>query len=599
MIKHEAACLETAYRDAGCGQIGATWTEREVLVSGWVHRRRDLGSLFFVDLRDRTGLLQLSLGPGWTDAAGIALATELNPEDVVKATGIVARRPEPNPEMPTGEIEIRVSSLERVTVADPLPILVYQPPDEELPSEELRLRHRVLDLRRPEMQRNLRLRHAVTNAVRMSLGEQGFVEVETPLLTRQTPEGARDYLVPSRIHRGSFYALPQSPQLYKQLLMCAGFDRYFQIAKCLRDEDLRADRQPEFTQIDVEMAFVDRDDVFRAAERMFERIWADAAGRSVGTPFKRMAHAEAMERFGTDKPDLRIPSEIRDFTAALTGIGFGIFDGAAKSGGRVRGLVVKGGATSLSRSRIAHYDGLARGAGAKGALWLKRSRDGWSGPPAKVVGDEVSAALEAEFGIEEGDLLFLVAGLDAETSPALDQLRRGSATELGQLDENGEEWLWVTDFPLFHEDPETGLPAPSHHAFTMPSDLDTERMREDPLSVEAAAYDIVYNGIEFASGSIRCHLPDVQRVILEAMGLEPEEVEARFGFLLEAFRYGVPPHGGFAAGVDRVVAELTGASSIRDVIAFPKTATARGLMERSPSTVDPLELEAVGIAVRP
>jgi len=583
-------------RDAGCGQVEASWSGREVRVIGWVHRRRDLGGLFFVDLRDRTGLLQLSFGPDWSDAASLRLVAELNPEDVVQATGVVAPRPEPNPDMLTGEIEIRVSSLRRVSVSDPLPILVYQPPDEELPSEELRLKHRILDLRRPGMQRNLRLRHVATNAVRASLTEQGFVEIETPLLTRQTPEGARDYLVPSRVHRGRFFALPQSPQLYKQLLMCGGFDRYFQIAKCLRDEDLRADRQPEFTQIDVEMAFVEQDDVFRAAEKMFARIWRDGLERDLPVPFRRLPHAEAMERYGTDKPDLRIPWEIRDFTDALTGIGFGIFDGAARAGGRVRGLVVPGGA-ALSRSRIAHYDKLAQEAGAKGALWLKRTADGWSGPPAKVVGEEVARALEAGFGVGEGDLVFFVAGRDAESSPALDRLRRAAARELGALDESGEEWLWITEFPLYERDPDTGLPVPAQHAFTMPADPDPERLREDPLSVNAVAYDIVYNGIEFASGSIRCHLPEVQRAILEATGLTPEEVEARFGFLLEAFRYGVPPHGGFAVGMDRVVAEMAGCASIRDVIAFPKTAAARGLLERSPSSVTPAELEELGISV--
>ncbi|WP_420447335.1 aspartate--tRNA ligase [Candidatus Palauibacter sp.] len=583
-------------RDAGCGQIEASWSGREVSVIGWVHRRRDLGGLFFVDLRDRTGLLQLSFGPEWSDAAALELVTALNPEDVVQATGVVAPRPEANPDMLTGEIEIRVSSFGRVSVSDPLPILVYQPPDEDLPSDELRLRHRILDLRRPEMQRNLRLRHVATNAVRASLGEQGFIEIETPLLTRQTPEGARDYLVPSRVHQGQFFALPQSPQLYKQLLMCGGFDRYFQIARCLRDEDLRADRQPEFTQIDVEMAFVEQDDVFRAAEKMFARIWQDGLERDLDTPFRRLPHAQALERYGTDKPDLRIPWEIRDFTDALTGIGFGIFDGAERAGGRVRGLVVPGGG-ALSRSRIAHYDKLAQEAGARGALWLKRTADGWSGPPAKVVGEEVAGTLEAEFGVREGDLVFFVAGRDAESSPALDRLRRAAARELGAVDESGEGWLWITEFPLYEQDPDTGLPVPAQHAFTMPADPDPERLRDDPLSVNAIAYDIVYNGIEFASGSIRCHLPEVQRVILEATGLTPEEVEARFGFLLEAFRYGVPPHGGFAVGMDRVVAEMAGSASIRDVIAFPKTAAARGLLERSPSSVTPAELEELGISV--
>ncbi|MCG8470032.1 MAG: aspartate--tRNA ligase, partial [Gemmatimonadetes bacterium] len=531
-------------------------------------------------------------------AEALALVTELNPEDVVQARGVVARRPEPNPDMLTGEIEVRVTELERISVSDPLPILVYQPPEEDLPSEELRLQHRILDLRRPEMQYNLRLRHAATNAIRASLTEQGFCEIETPLLTRQTPEGARDYLVPSRVHKGQFFALPQSPQLYKQLLMCAGFDRYFQIAKCLRDEDLRADRQPEFTQIDVEMAFVKQEDVFEAAEAMFRHVWRACLGEELGTPWERLPHARAMERFGTDKPDLRIPWQIQDFTEAVTGIGFGIFDGAKAAGGRVRGLVVKGGA-SLSRSRIDAYDALARETGAKGALWLKRSSDAWSGPPAKVVVDDVAARLETEFGVEPDDLVFFVAGEDDETSPALDLLRRTAARELDAIATDEAHWLWINEFPLYERDRETGLPVPAQHAFTMPSNPDPERIREDPLSVTADAYDIVHNGIEFASGSIRCHLPEVQRVILEATGLSPDEVEARFGFLLEAFRYGVPPHGGFAVGLDRVIAVMAGTPSMRDVIAFPKTAAARGLLEGSPSVVAPSELDELGIRVEP
>lgn len=589
--------LKTRYRDAGCGEFDGTWAGREALVSGWVHRRRDLGGLFFVDMRDRTGLLQLSFGD-WSDDATLQLVTDLNPEDVVQARGVVGGRPVEavNPDMSTGEIELRVTHLERISVSDPLPILVYQPPEEELPSEELRLQHRVLDLRRPEMQHNLRLRHAVTSATRAALTEQGFLEVETPLLTRQTPEGARDYIVPSRVHRGQFYALPQSPQLYKQLLVTGGCDRYFQIAKCLRDEDLRADRQPEFTQIDIEMAFVEQDDVFEMAERMFARIWSDAASEALETPFTRLPHAEAMERFGSDKPDLRIPWELVDLTPVLTGIGFGIFDGAASAGGRVRGFVAKGGAT-LSRSRVDHYNQRAQDAGAKGALWLKRTDEGWAGQPSKVVGEEVAAELESVTGVEPGDIIFMVAGRDHESSPALDLLRREVAAELGAVRTDGREWLWITEFPLFEMDHETGAVHPAQHAFTMPADPNVEQIRDDPMSVTARAYDVVYNGMEFGSGSIRCHYPDVQRAILAATGLTDEEIESRFGFLLEAFRYGVPPHGGVAFGLDRLVAVMVGSSSIRDVIAFPKTAAARGLAEGSPSTVAAGELADLGITI--
>jgi len=448
------------------------------------------------------------------------------------------------------------------------------------------------------MQRNLRLRHVVTNATRASMTEQGFVEVETPLLTRQTPEGARDYIVPSRVHPGRFFALPQSPQLYKQLLMVAGFDRYFQIARCLRDEDLRADRQPEFTQIDVEMSFVEQDDVFAAAERMFRRIWSDGLGEDLEVPFERLPHREALERFGTDKPDLRIDWEIVDLTSVLTDIGFGIFDGARAAGGRVRGFVARGGA-ALSRSHIEYYNDRARDAGAAGALWLKRTEEGWAGPPAKVVGEEVAAELEGRTGIGAGDLLFIVAGPDTQSSAALDSLRREAAAELDAVDRARHRWVWVMEFPLFEPDPETGELSPAQHPFTMPVTPNADAIRDDPLSVRARAYDIVLDGMEFASGSIRCHLPDVQRAILGAMGLPDAQIEARFGFLLEAFRYGVPPHGGFAVGLDRVVAVMAGTSSIRDVIAFPKTAAARGLLEGSPSVVDPAELAELGISIDP
>lgn len=584
-------------RDTGCGLVAVDRVGAGIRLTGWVHRRRDLGGVRFVDLRDRSGLVQLCFGPDWSNADVIEAARALNPEDVIAVRGIVRRRPDDavNPNMTTGEVEVQVEALERLGRSDPLPILVAVPPEEELPSEELRLRHRVLDLRRPDMIRNFEIRHRAVAAARASLGEAGFMEVETPLLTRRTPEGARDYLVPSRIHDGKFYALPQSPQLYKQLLMVAGFDRYFQIVKCLRDEDLRADRQPEFTQVDAEMSFVDEEDVFGVCERMVARMFRDALGQEVPIPFRRMTHAEAMEAYGTDKPDLRVPWKIADATDLLTGIGFGIFDGAAAVGGRIRGIRVPGG-SALSRARLEAANETARANGAKGALWLKRRDDGWSGPPAKFVDAAVGARLEGELGVEPEDLLVLVAGPDEETSPALDALRRGLATELDAATDT-HEWLWVTDFPLFDRDPETGDPAASHHPFTAPAAATAEELLADPFSVVSRAYDLVINGTELLSGSIRCHDSEIQRAILTVLGLAPEEIDARFGFLLEAFRYGVPPHGGFALGLDRLVAIMVGAGSIREVIAFPKTAAARGLMEGSPSPVEPSELVELGIQV--
>ncbi|NNK49649.1 MAG: aspartate--tRNA ligase [Gemmatimonadetes bacterium] len=585
----------THYRDVPCGLIDASWAGRSVHVAGWVHRRRDKGGVKFVLLRDRTGLVQLAFEPERTPADVIAAAGALNPEDVLWIRGDIEARPPGavNPDMATGEVEIRVREMTVLASSDPLPILVAIPPEEDLPSEELRLRHRVLDLRRAELQRNFVTRHLATNGARASLSQQGFLEVETPFLTRRTPEGARDYLVPSRIHHGEFYALPQSPQLYKQLLMAAGFDRYFQVARCLRDEDLRADRQPEFTQIDVEMAFVAEDDVFAVCERMLFDMFASTLDREIPVPFPRMTWAEAVESYGTDKPDLRIDWRIRDFSQALGGRGFGIVDGAIEAGGRVRGIVVPGGA-ALSRSRLDAINETARRSGAKGALWMKVTEDGFTGPAARAVDDEAGSILRSDFGVEPGDLVLMIAGPDSESSPALDVLRRELATELGASSE-GEEWVWVTDFPLFEADPETGEPAASHHPFTMPVDVTPEELLADPFSVRSRAYDLVLNGTELASGSIRCHEPALQRAILEALGMTAEQVDARFGFLLEAFRYGVPPHGGFALGLDRLVALMVGVSSLRDVIAFPKTTAARGLMEGAPSAVDNELLADLGI----
>ncbi len=586
----------TSLRDVRCGELRADHEGREVRLAGWVHRRRDLGGLIFVDLRDRAGLVQLSFGPEWSGEEALALAEELSAEDVLRVRGRVAARPEEavNPEMDTGAVEVHVLEARRLSAADPLPILVAQPPSEELPSEELRLEHRYLDLRRPEMQRSLMVRHRALAAARRSLEASGFVEVETPFLTRRTPEGARDFLVPSRMHPGEVYALPQSPQIYKQILMTSGLDRYYQVARCLRDEDLRADRQPEFTQIDAEMSFVGESDVKAVCEEMLAEMWTVAGAPRPETPFPVLTHEEALERYGTDKPDLRIPWEIRDLSEVLTGIGFRIFDGAVEAGGRVRGLRVPGGA-ELSRSRLDELDGLALDRGAKGVLWLKLEANGWSGgAAAAAVEDGAAGALRAAADLEEGDLLLLVAGPDGETGPALDALRRRCAELLDAVGEDGR-FAWITDFPLFHRDPETGAPVPSHHPFTMPATDDPEEILERPLEVGSEAYDVVYDGTEICSGSIRCHRPDLQRAVFSVLGLEPEEMDEKFGFLLRAFRYGVPPHGGFAVGVDRVVALMVGAESIRDVIAFPKTAAGRGLMERAPSPADPDELAELGL----
>jgi aspartyl-tRNA synthetase len=567
-----------------------------VRLAGWVHRRRDLGGLLFVDLRDRSGLVQLAFGEDWTEPDALELAHGLGPEDVVRVEGEVEPRPEEalNPDMATGEIEVHVRRLERLSAADPLPILVAVPPEESLPSEELRLRHRYLDLRRPGMARHFEARHRAVAGARAALDAEGFLEVETPLLTRRTPEGARDYVVPSRLHHGEFYALPQSPQLYKQLLMVSGFDRYYQVARCLRDEDLRADRQPEFSQIDVEMSFVGVDDVLGVGERMLAGMWREGVGLELELPFPRMTHDEAMESYGTDKPDLRIPWRLEDFTETLVGTGFRVVDGAVEAGGRVRGLVAKGG-SRLSRSEVDRLAARATEHGAGGLLWLKSGEDGWSGPMARFIDEERGRRLAAEHGVEVGDLVLLVVGGDAETCRPLDAVRRAAGEALDAVNRNEHRWLWVTDFPLFERDPETGRPAAAHHPFTLPATDDPARIREEPFSVKASAYDVVYNGAELCSGSIRCHDPVLQRAILATLGLGSEEIEERFGFLLEAFRYGVPPHGGYALGVDRTVMLMLGADSIREVIAFPKTTAARGLMEGAPSPLAPGELEEFGL----
>ncbi|MEE8447163.1 MAG: aspartate--tRNA ligase [Gemmatimonadota bacterium] len=588
--------LATAWRDARCGELSELWLDRRVRLAGWVHRVRDLGGVLFIDLRDRAGRVQLAFGSDWCEAETLAQARELGSEDVIQVEGEVVRRPPEalNPDLPTGGVEVHVDRLNVISRSAPLPILVAGLTEDTLPSEELRLRHRVLDLRRPEMIHNFEVRHAAVAAAREALSEEGFIEVETPLLTRRTPEGARDYLVPSRVNPGEFYALPQSPQLYKQLLMVAGYDRYFQLARCLRDEDLRADRQPEFTQIDVEMAFVGVDDVLGVCERMLKRMWSRAAGVELELPFPRLSYGEALERYGTDKPDLRIPWKLVDLTGLLSGIGFGIFDRVVEDGGRVRGFVARGGA-ALSRGEIATLDELARKGGAKGAMWVKARAEGWSGPLAKYVDGEVGSALHSEHGMEEGDLLLMVAGPDPETGRALDALRREAAARLGAVEEGAHRWLWVVDFPLFEAGAGSGPPIAVHHPFTMPVEPEPERIRESPLEIIAHAYDVVYNGVELASGSIRCHDPEIQRAILEVLGFTREEAEDRFGFLLEAFRYGAPPHGGYALGLDRTIAMMVGAPSIRDVIAFPKTTTARGLMEGTPSRVEPDDLAGLHI----
>ena len=571
--------------------------------------------------------------PDWTPEAALERAHRLSAESVIAVEGEVVRRPEgqANEELATGEVEVHVTSLEVLTEAETPPIPVYQVPGEEAPAEELRLRYRYLDLRRDSLRRALGVRHRALQAVRRHLTAEGFWEIDTPMLTRRTPEGARDYLVPSRVHPGEFYALPQSPQIYKQLLMVSGMDRYFQIAKCLRDEDLRADRQPEFTQIDAELSFVDEDDVLGVGERTMAALWEEVLGVELETPFARLTYAEAMERYGTDKPDLRFGMEFVDVTDVLRETGFRLFSGTRESGDRIKGVVARGGADRLSRKELDALNDVARKAGAPGCLWVKRAEDGWSGQFAKFLDDDVGARLQEAAGIEPGDVFVVVIGsfwmrprvaeshggaTDAElvhgAEGALDALRRHLGDVLGLRDPSHHAWAWIVDFPLFEWDVEANRLVAAHHPFTMPHPDDVSALEEatadGPAGGDAArglfdafirsrAYDAVYNGHEMASGSIRIHDPSLQRTVFRALGIGEEEAQQKFGFLLEAFRYGAPPHGGFAFGFDRLVMLLTGVPSLRDVIAFPKTTAARALFEGAPAPVDERELDDLGIAV--
>ncbi|MBH16576.1 MAG: aspartate--tRNA ligase [Gemmatimonadetes bacterium] len=582
----------TGFRSQMVGGLCATDKGREVQLVGWVHRRRDLGSMVFLDIRDRTGLIQVSLGPDWTDETSLQLAHELGAEDVVSVKGLVSLRPNEmkNVDMKTGEIEIQAVKLGRFSRADTPVIPVFQSSQDELPSEELRLQHRVLDLRRRDLQSNLSLRHRLALECRNYMDDLGFIEIETPILTKPTPEGARDYLVPSRIHHGEFYALPQSPQIYKQLCMAAGFDRYFQIARCFRDEDLRADRQPEFTQIDIEASFVTPDDIMKWVEGLMVALASHFKDVEARIPFDIITFADAMERFGTDRPDLRHSVEIQDWTDTLEDCGSNILKSAVIEGGRIRGISVKGG-SRLSRKKLDHLQKEVRKTGAAGVLWVKRTSEGESGPLSSHLDDESYGAI----GLDQGDLALVAAGPDPVTSLALSTARSFVVQELELEQEKPHAWLWVVDFPIFGME-SNGEFVANHHPFVMPVEEDAGFMEENPECVRGLAYDLVYNGVEFGSGSIRNHDPDVQRKILKILGLSDGEIDEKFGFLLKSLASGTPPHGGIALGVDRIVAEFVGADSLRDVIAFPKTTAARGLLEGSPILLQDENLAELGLA---
>ena len=580
------------YRDSWCGQVLGDRVDAEVRVAGWVHRRRDHGGLIFIDLRDRTGIVQLVFNPDTSGAQLIELAHKLRAEDVLSAAGTVVRRSEEtvNPELPTGEVELKVTAAELLADAETPPFQVEGFSGEV--GEDARLRYRYLDLRREQMREALMLRHRVVAAMRAFLDGEGFVDVETPVLTRSTPEGARDFLVPSRLQAGSFYALPQSPQLFKQLLMVAGIERYYQVARCFRDEATRADRQPEFTQLDVEMSFVDGEDVIAVNERLLAHVFERVGGPEIELPMQRMGYDEAMDRFGTDRPDLRFGLELVDLGEALGETEFKVFRSVLESGGSIRGL--NAGRRELPRSELDGLISRAQELGAKGLVWAFREGEGWRSPTAKFLSPAELAELNRRLGAEQGDLLLLVADGRPVTDAVLGQMRIDLAERFGLIDENDHRLLWVVDWPLMEWNAGERRWDALHHPFTAPSG---EFDPENPGAARAQAYDVVWNGQELGGGSIRINRAEVQQQVFAALGIDAETAAARFGFLLEALRYGAPPHGGIAYGVDRIVQRLCGAETIRDVIAFPKTASGFDLLTGAPAPVEDLQLRELGIAV--
>jgi aspartyl-tRNA synthetase len=579
-----------------CGELRAVHAGSTVTLTGWVDSRRDLGGVIFVRLRDRYGMTQVVFNPQ-KNAAAHAAASELRSEYVVSVTGLVERRPAEavNAVMPTGEVDLVASALTILNRADTPP---FEIADDVEANEDLRLKYRYLDLRRPLLQQNLLFRHRLYQVVHRYFDELGFIEVETPVLMKSTPEGARDYLVPSRVHPGKFYALPQSPQTYKQILMVAGYDRYVQIVKCFRDEDLRADRQPEFTQIDMEMSFAGEEDVFEVVEGFMRRLFRELKQHELPSRIPRLTYREAMVRYGSDKPDTRFALEIATLNDVLRGCGFNVFADTIAGGGVVAGFAVPG-AAAMSRSQIDALTGAAKSLGAGGLAFARVTAAGVESSLEKVLGKELLAACAAAAGAKAGDLLLVVSGPDPKTYTVLGGLRLEVARRLNLVDESAFNLLWVTDFPLFEYSEEEKRHVSMHHPFTSPRPEDLAFLDSDPGRVRARAYDLVLNGSEIAGGSIRIHDAPLQQRVFGLLGIGPEEAQRKFGFLLGAFRYGAPPHGGIAFGVDRLVMLLTGMKSIRDVIAFPKTASATSLMDDSPSDVDDAQLRELHIRTTP
>jgi aspartyl-tRNA synthetase len=574
------------------GEVTEAAIGEKVTLKGWVQKRRDLGGVIFIDLRDRSGVVQVVFNPD-ISAEALATAEKIRNEYVLDIQGTVIKRDEANfnPNVTTGTVEVQAENVTILNEAKTPPFIIDERTDV---SEDIRLKYRYLDLRRPAMFETLKMRNQTTKAIRDYLDGEGFLDIETPILTKSTPEGARDYLVPSRVHEGEFYALPQSPQIFKQLLMVSGFERYYQIARCFRDEDLRADRQPEFTQIDIETSFMSQEDIIKTAENMMAKVMKDVKGLDVTLPFPRMTYNEAMSRYGSDKPDTRFGMELKDVSEIVKDSDFKVFTGAVASGGQVKAIVVKDGNADYSRKDI---DGLAEFAaiyGAKGLAWLKVEEDGVKGPIAKFFAEnqeQLVSALEAEVG----DLILFVADKKGIVADALGALRIKLGKERGLIDQSKFNFLWVTDWPLFEYDEEEGRYYAAHHPFTMPFREDMDKLESDPASVRAQAYDLVLNGYELGGGSLRIFERHVQEKMFKVLGFSEEEANAQFGFLMDAFEYGTPPHGGIALGLDRMVMLLAGRTNLRDTIAFPKTASASDLLVDAPSTVSDKQLAELNL----
>ncbi|UNB47255.1 aspartate--tRNA ligase [Staphylococcus coagulans] len=584
-------------RTTYCGLVTEAYLGQEITLKGWVHNRRDLGGLIFVDVRDREGYVQVVFNPDFSEEA-LKVAERIRSEYVVEITGTVTKRnPETvNPKIKTGQIEVQAKSIEIINQSETPPFSINE--DNINVDENIRLKYRYLDLRREKLAQTFKMRHQITKSIRTFLDDQGFYDVETPVLTKSTPEGARDYLVPSRVHEGEFYALPQSPQLFKQLLMISGFDKYYQIVKCFRDEDLRADRQPEFTQIDIEMSFVEQEDVIQLGEAMAKKVVSDVKQVTLTDAFPRMTYAEAMERYGTDKPDTRFGMELIDVSELGEVMDFKVFKGAVESGGQVKAIIVENGAKDYTRKDIDGLTEFVNIYGAKGLAWVKVVEDGLSGPIARFFEAEHVEKLQSLTNAKDGDLVLFVADTKDVVAQSLGALRNKLGKERGLIDPEKLNFLWVTDWPLLEYDEEARRYVAAHHPFTSPKVEDIELLESAPEKAQAQAYDLVLNGYELGGGSIRIHNGELQQKMFKALGFSDEAAQEQFGFLLDAFKYGAPPHGGIALGLDRFVMLLTGRTNLRDTIAFPKTASATDLLTDAPSPVSNRQLDDLSLRIK-